>query len=210
MFTKRLIRFSKEAEHQQKKNKKNDPQENHQIIDIIEAKTDSDNILSETIPVELYQMMQNAAQKGVLFSFLSTMSDELVTAHLEARHYKPAQIYWINQAIRGIELIALGASLGITMAIPAANYFLTTHAGMNKEKAAALTTSAALTFGLFTSPVGVLGTSLAMTVGVSTTLISRKASKDAFNSLKNSIFAAKKTIDDHTATNTSSISNSFT
>src|ERR1700733_841376 len=63
---------------------------------------------SELFPSELVQLITDAAQKGLLLSMLITLANEGATDYLKSLHYNPDNIYWINQGIRALLLIALG------------------------------------------------------------------------------------------------------
>lgn len=152
----------------------------------------SDHYVLDIIPADLYRMMKEAAQQGLLASFLLTLSNELTTEYFKARHYQPEQIYWINQIIRGLALIAIGASPEITIAVPIVNYFLTEYIKINKVKASYLTTGMVLTVGMLTSPIGFVETSLMMAAGIGTHLVGSQITKYAFGLIQNSIFSTKK------------------
>jgi len=152
----------------------------------------SDSYLSNIIPPDLYQILKEAGKQGLLSSFLLTTSSEVVTDYLKAHHYQPEQIYWINQIIRGLALIGIGASLGTTITTPIANYFLTEYVGMNKVKASYLTAGAVLTVGMLTSQADLAKTSFTMAVGISTSLVGSQVTKYACNLVRNSIFSTHK------------------
>jgi hypothetical protein len=148
------------------------------------------HFLSKLIPPELTNMIKEAAKQGTLTSCLLTLSDEIATEYLHARHYKPEQIYWSNQAIRTLLLLSISTSYGITLATPIANYVLTAYVGLNKEKAAYLTTGAVVAAGVLASSAGLLGASITMAAGIGSSFLGAKATKHTYHLAKNSLFSA--------------------
>jgi hypothetical protein len=147
------------------------------------------HFLSDIIPAELATMIKEATKQGILTSCLLTLCDEIATEYLKARHYKPEQIYWINQAIRTLALLSVSTSYGITIATPIANYVLTTYVGLNKENAAHLTTGTAVAVSVLASSVGLFGTSMTIAAGIGSSFLGAKATKHTYNLAKQSIFS---------------------
>ena len=137
----------------------------------------NNNYLSDIIPVDLYNMIITAAKQGMLSSFLLTIEGELLTEYLKAHHYSAMQIHWINQIIRGLSMVAMGAPLGTTIPMPIVNYFLTDYLRLNKEKVNQVTTGTLLTVGMLTSPVSFIGTSLIMGASICTNIRRTKPSR---------------------------------
>jgi hypothetical protein len=158
---------------------------------------ESDNhVLFDVIPVELRHLILAAAKQGTLMSCLLTLTSEAATDYLQSRHYGAGQIYWINQAIRTLALMAMGTSYGVSMATPLANFVLTS-LGLDKERVSYLTTGASLAFSAATSATSWLGTSLAIATGVTTSVVVGFATKKAYSYIKNEIkenAKAKKSI----------------
>lgn len=155
-------------------------------------KQDSNYDILDKLSPELFQMIQDAAKKGILSSFLLTISGEWINDYLSARHYPSAQIYIITQVVRSLTLISLGSSLSITLSLPLINYCLTTYAKINPETASSLTRGTMLTFQALTGPAGLINTSLTLAVGLGSGLITNKVSKFAYNLIQHSIFSSQK------------------
>lgn len=145
--------------------------------------------LADIIPSDLYQMMKEAAKQGLLSAFLITLSNEVVTHYLKERQYTPEQIYWINQAIRSLTLIAIGNAISTSIAAPIGNYVFTECLGFARETANYLTTGLGLTLGLIFSPFGFLNTTLSMVVGITAYLAGSQATQYASYLVKNSLFS---------------------
>jgi hypothetical protein len=113
----------------------------------------SDNsFLSELLPTDFYEGMQAALEKGILLSFLCTLTEEVVTDLLEPRGYNEEQIQAINNALKALILIFGGISLGKAVAGPMLNTVFMNVFGMSKEKAGCLTIASVVGFDLLTNP----------------------------------------------------------
>lgn len=147
------------------------------------------------IPSDLWCMIKDAAKKGLLTYFLLTLTEETLTDYLESLNYSKTQIYYVNQAIRALEIIALGSSWQTTMAVPLANYLLTNYVGLSNDNANYLTTGAALTVGMLSSPIGAVETSLVMGASIGAGILGAQIGKQVFNLAKNGFFSVKKLLE---------------
>lgn len=148
--------------------------------------------LSELFSPELIQLITDAARQGLLLSVLITLANEGVTDYLQSLHYHPDSIYWINQAIRALLLIALGTSPLPAIATPIAGYILTTHLGLSKEISNHITTGATLGINLLTTPMGFVEASMSIGAAIGSSLLGSKMTKSGYDFLRNTFFENKK------------------
>ncbi|MCL9683600.1 hypothetical protein [Legionella maioricensis] len=148
--------------------------------------------LSELFPPELIQLITDAAQQGLLVSTLITLANEGVTDYLKGLHYQPNDIYWINQGVRALLLIALGTSPSIAITVPLAGYVLNSRCGLSKEKSNYVTTGLALGVNLLTTPMSFMEASLAIGISVGSSLMGSKITKSGYNFVRDTFFSAKK------------------
>lgn len=148
--------------------------------------------LSELFSPELIQLITDAAQQGLLISVLITLANEGITDYLKSLHYHPDHIFWINQAIRSLLLIALGSSPAIAIATPIAGYVLNTHCGLSKENSNHITTGLALGINLLTTPMSFIEATVSIGTSVGASLLGSKITKSGYNFVRNTFFGNKK------------------
>ncbi|WP_058465571.1 hypothetical protein [Legionella cincinnatiensis] len=148
--------------------------------------------LSELFSPELIQLITDAARQGFLLSALITLANEGVTDYLQGLHYHPDSIYWINQAIRALLLIALGTSPIPAIATPIAGYVLNTHLGFSKEMSNHITTGVTLGINLLTTPMSFIEASMSIGTAIGTSLLGSKITKSGYNFVRNTFFESKK------------------
>jgi hypothetical protein len=148
------------------------------------------HFLATFLPDDLAHSMKEAMKQGLLTSFLLTLPSELLTEKLRSRGYLSEEIFWIQQFLNSFILLALGASLGPTVALPLLHYLLTSQFKASKDQANSVTTGAALTLGLVSSPYGWLETSLTLATTISSSWLGRKSTQAAFSLARNSLFSA--------------------
>ncbi|KTD10639.1 hypothetical protein Lgra_1605 [Legionella gratiana] len=148
--------------------------------------------LSELFSPELIQLITDAAQQGLLLSVLITLVNEGVTDYLQNLHYRPDYIYWINQAIRALLLIAIGTSPAQAIATPIAGYLLNTYGGFSKETSNHITTGVTLGINLLTTPMSLIEASISVGTAVGASLLGSKITKSGYNFLRDTFFESKK------------------
>lgn len=148
--------------------------------------------LSELFSPELIQLIADAARQGLLLSVLITLANEGVTDYLQGLHYHPDSIYWINQAIRALLLIALGTSPLPAIATPIAGYILTKQLGLSKDTSNHITTGVTLGINLLTTPMSFIETSLSIGTAIGTSLLGSTITKSGYDFLRNTFFENKK------------------
>lgn len=112
-----------------------------------------ENSLSALLPPDFYSGLKLALKEGFLLSFLSTLTEDVVTDLLKPRGYKDDHIYWINQTIKALILIAGGMALGKTLAAPFINLLLIKGLGVPKDIANYTTLTSVVAFDLWTNPL---------------------------------------------------------
>ncbi|ARB91812.1 hypothetical protein [Legionella longbeachae] len=148
--------------------------------------------LSELFSPELIQLITDAARQGFLLSVLITLTNEGVTDYLQSFHYHPDSIYWINQAVRALLLIALGTSPIQAIATPVAGYILNKHLGLSKEISNHITTGVTLGINLLTTPMSFIGTSMSIGTAIGTSLLGSKITKSGYDFFRTTFFENKK------------------
>ncbi|QLZ68545.1 hypothetical protein FOLKNPGA_01324 [Legionella sp. PC1000] len=147
--------------------------------------------LSDLFPPELIQLITDAAQQGLLISMLITLVNEGATDYLKHLHYQPDQIYWINQGIRALLLMALGSSAYIAIATPLAGYVLHAYGGYSKDKSNYITTGAVVGINLLTNPISLLETSIALGTSVCASFLGSKITRSGYSFVRNTFFRSK-------------------
>ncbi|HHT0592196.1 TPA: hypothetical protein ACTXXA_002181 [Legionella anisa] len=147
--------------------------------------------LSDLFPPELIQLITDAAQQGLLISMLITLVNEGATDYLKHLHYHPDQIYWINQGIRALLLIALGSSAYIAIATPLAGYALHAYGDYSKEKSNYITTGVAVGLNLLTNPMSLLETSIALGTSVGASFFGSKIARYGYGVVRETFFKSK-------------------
>ncbi|CAM2969084.1 Uncharacterised protein [Legionella steigerwaltii] len=148
--------------------------------------------LSELFPPELRQLIYDAAQQGLLLSMLITLANEGATDYLKHLHYHPDKIYWINQGIRTLLLIAMGSSATTAIGTALAGYALHSYWGYSKENSNYITTGVALGINLVTNPMSLIETSLAIGTSVCASFLGSKMTKSGYHFVRNTFFGSKK------------------
>lgn len=147
------------------------------------------------LPPDLLNMMKEAAARGLLTSFLLTLTEQFLTEYLQSRHYSKGQIDCVNQVVRVLSLLVLGISWETALMTPLGNFLLTECIGMNKENANYLMAGAAVGVSILNSPMSILGTSLVMGAGIGASVLGGEASKQIFHLAKNSFFSVKNLLE---------------
>lgn len=142
-------------------------------------KTDSNSFtsstnLSQVFPSELLDLIKEAAQQGFLISLLISLLNEGATDYFKSLHYSPDKIYWINQGVRSLLLIALGSSAGLALGTPCANFVMHSFLGFKKENANYLITGIVLGINLFTNPISLVEASIALGTSVGASFLGSK------------------------------------
>ena len=148
--------------------------------------------LSELFPPELIRLITDAAQQGLLVSALITLANEGATDYLKNLHYSPDQIYWINQGIRALLLIALGTSASTALSVPLAGFALNFYCGLSKETSNYVTTGVALGVNLLTTPMSLMEASLAIGTSVGSSILSSTMTKTGYNYIRDTFFRGKQ------------------
>lgn len=147
--------------------------------------------LSELFPPELIQLITDAAKQGLLISMLITLVNEGTTDYLKHLHYHPDQIYWINQGIRALLLIAVGSSASIAIATPIVGYALHAYGGCSKEKSNYITTGIAVGLNLLTNPLSLIETSIALGTSISASFLGSKITQSGYSFVRDTFFKSK-------------------
>lgn len=148
--------------------------------------------LSGLFPPELIQLITDAAQQGFLVSMLVTLVNEGATDYLKDLHYPPDKIYWINQSIRALLLIALGSSASIAIATPIVGYALHSYGGYSKEQSNYITTGVALGINLLTNPISLIETSIAIGTSVGASFLGSKITQASYRFVRDTFFRSIK------------------
>ncbi|MGL5741682.1 MAG: hypothetical protein ACRCXC_03585 [Legionella sp.] len=122
-------------------------QENHFTTD--------EHSLFKLIPNQLLVMIKEAVKQGTLISFLFTLSDEVVMQLLKEQ-CDAEQIYWINQAIRALTLVAVGASPWImltVLTVPMVDYLINQFLEVDKTNTNKVIAGASFAYALISSPL---------------------------------------------------------
>ncbi|KTD01290.1 hypothetical protein [Fluoribacter gormanii] len=153
--------------------------------------------LSELLPPELIQLITDAAQQGLLISMLITLVNEGATDYLKNLHYHPDRIYWINQSIRALLLMAMGSSAIVSIATPLAGYVLHSYGGYSKEQSNYISTGIALGLNLLTNPLSLTETSITIGTSVSASFLGSKITRAGYHLMRHAFFGnaeAERTI----------------
>jgi hypothetical protein len=153
----------------------------------------SEKTLAELLPSELYTLIWTAAKQGFLLSTLLTLSEERYTQVLKQRGFTAEQIYWINQGIRALTLILLGAPTETAIAVPILHYLMTTYLDCSKTKANFLSAGAGMAITLANSPLSIFEASIALGTATSAALVGSKLTRAACRGLRNMFFGESPT-----------------
>lgn len=148
--------------------------------------------LSDLFPPELIQLITDAARQGLLISILITLVNEGATDYLKGLHYNPDKIYWINQSIRALLLMALGSSASIAIATPIVGYALHSYGGCSKEQSNYITTGVALGINLLTNPMSLIETSIAIGTSVGASFLGSKITQSGYRFVRDTFFRSKE------------------
>lgn len=133
--------------------------------------------INAEFPDDYWQAIQKSAIQGTLFSFLTILTEELVSKQLAARGYQSKEIYLINQTLQSLKLLAGGTSMIKVVALPVANYLLIELGGIKSSTASNITTSAFIAADAFINPASLATNTITLGVAVGHHLFSHIAAK---------------------------------
>ncbi len=170
---------------------------------VLEPSQEESTILtkfSSLVPTELFELIKQAAKQGFLISMLITLVNEGATDLLKKLNYHPSHIYFINQALRALLLIALGNSPSMALAVPVGSYVLSKYGKMSNEQANSLTTGLAVGAYLTFSENSIWSTSITLLTSVGTSLLGSRGAQLGYKYLSDTFFSRDEPIDNEEET----------
>ncbi len=143
------------------------------------------NIL--TLPLELRNTLQVAAQNGVVSSLLLTLQGDALTSYLSKYHWSEERIFWAQQALSALTMFALTSSVSCSASLPAMTILLRNYFGFETENARLI---AAAAFGGF----NVLGTTAVQTFRAAYQFVMNPSVLGAANVLVTGAFSAASNV----------------
>jgi hypothetical protein len=150
------------------------------IVNYIMHAEDESGYLSGLLPDSLLQMLKEAATKGFLFSFLLTLTDKILTQCLKAEHFSDEQIYWANQTIRYLTVIAIGGCPEMAILALSGSYLLT-QMGCSKNSANYITTGSLLALDMLGNPLSLVENSLILVTSIGGALAGSIGAQKSYN-----------------------------
>ncbi len=124
---------------------------------------------AEALPADLRASMLDAAKKGVAFSFVTTLSGDVLEELLKKKGFTPKQIFWSTQALTTLALLPL---LGSATFITPALIVLLNKLGFSLEEAKYFAGAVTLSVSVYTAATDVVKAAAQATVtGVVNTIL---------------------------------------
>lgn len=165
-------------------------QESNPFSDKIED-PDSFNF-SELFPEEIVNLIVYSAKSGFLIATLITLVNEGATDYLKTLKYHPDKIFWINQGLRALLLLALGTSWEMTIALPLTIFLLHTYTGVSKSNANLVAVAIALGYTFMTNSMNWTDFSIASVTSIGFSFIGSRLTQYSYPMLRDTFFSEKK------------------